>query len=712
MVILSIYSWKIPAVIKYIHISMKQNIVKAVKLLIYATFFVPLLVLPMSFIFPFIVPKILVFRSLVELMLAGYILLLIINWKEFKPKFTLLNLALAAFFASFTASTFIGVDPYHSFWDNHERMLGLFTIFHYVAYYLVCSSVFKTWEDWKKALKIFLVAGSAVMFIGILQHFKSGILLNQDMGRVASTLGNSIYVGGYGLFLIFVSFLLFIKENNKVWKWLEVAAGILAVFGMFFSGTRGSILGLVAGLGIAVLGYIIVLRDFPKARKIMVGVAVGGVAVISLLYAFRQTSFVQSIPAVNRTINTSFTSVKNSPRWIAWEVAVESWKKKPVFGWGPNNFFYAFNAHYQPRSLEYGYGETWFDNAHNIIMNTLAVQGAIGLVSYLFIFLAAIIMLALARIRKTLDLHVAVIGASFLVAHLVQNVTVFENPTSYLYFMFWLAMVGSLSVRVAEPVVAAIKNNVKPNNTTPDKTMKMGGVTTAGVLALLVVFIFNIQPARANMKTLEALKFLSYQPEVGVETMKMALAFNSPHIDDIRSDITRTLISVLSAEKSKLSKEKNLEVFNIASEAIKANIALHPYDIRNYLTLGQLSQVGYMLTGDAKYIGEYGTNLEVARTYSPKRQQIIYNIANFYLQIGRNDEAVKLLEETIDDDPKIAEGYWRLAYLYKLIGKLDKAKEVLDWATKNNIVFRPEEQTLVDEILDAIKASGVKAKVK
>src|SRR3989339_2255094 len=125
---------------------MKQNLVKVLKFLIYATFFVPLLVLPTSFIFPFIVPKILLFRALVTLMIGGYVLLLLINWQEFKPRFSLLNLALAAFLASFTISTFTGVDPYHSFWDNHERMLGLFTIFHYVVFYFVCSSVFKTWK--------------------------------------------------------------------------------------------------------------------------------------------------------------------------------------------------------------------------------------------------------------------------------------------------------------------------------------------------------------------------------------------------------------------------------------------------------------------------------------------------------------------------------------------------------------------------------------
>ena len=98
---------------------MKQNLVKVLKLLIYTTFFVPLLVLPMSFIFPFIVPKILMFRSLVALMAGCYVLLLLINWQEFKPRFSLLNLALAAFLASFAASTFICLDPYHTFFYNH-----------------------------------------------------------------------------------------------------------------------------------------------------------------------------------------------------------------------------------------------------------------------------------------------------------------------------------------------------------------------------------------------------------------------------------------------------------------------------------------------------------------------------------------------------------------------------------------------------------------
>lgn len=682
---------------------MKQNIVKAVKFFIYLTFFVPLIVLPTSFIFPFIVPKILAFRSLAELMIAGYILLLFINWQEFRPKFSWLSLAVGAFFISFAISTFAGVDWYRSFWDNHERMLGLFTIFHYVAYYFICTSVFKTWDDWGKALKIFLVAGSLVMLVGMVQILNPNLLLNQGSDRVIATLGNAIYVGGYGLFLLFVSFLLFIKENSKIWKWAYVFMGLLAFFGMIFSGTRGSVLGLIVGVGVAVLCYIVVLRDFPKTRKVLIGLAVFGVVLIGLLYNFRESAFVQKIPAVNRALLTSFSVIQNSARWLAWESAVESWKERPVFGWGPNNFFYAFNKYYQPKALEFGYGETWFDNAHNILVNTLAVQGAVGLVVYLIIFISAGVILILARRKNGLDLHIFVIGGAFLAAHLTQSVTVFENPTSYLYFMFWLAMVTSLSIKKQEVVVSNNLSSISNKNTilSLNKPIGVGSVVLSGILVSLVIFVFNVQPARANMKALEALKYLSSpQPEIGIELMRSAIAFNSPHIDDIRGDLSRTSAQVLSDQSNTaFTKEKRLELFNMAYEALMINAEMHPYDIRNYLSLSQLGQIGYSLTGDAKYIADYGSYLDKALSYSPKRQQIIYNVANFYLQTGRVDESIQLLEKTLEEGPGVSENYWRLAYVYKLTEKMDKAKEVLDLAEKNGVVFTDQQKEIINQIL-------------
>lgn len=682
------------------------------KSLIYCSFVVPLVVMPASFIFPFIVPKILLFRSLTVLMLASYGLLLKLDWQKYRPRLSPLSIAVLLFFLSFAISTFVGVDAYHSFWDNHERMLGLFTIFHFIGFYFVCTAIFKDWKDWRIALMLFLVAGFVVMFIAFLQTQNPSLLLNQGSLRTSSTLGNPIYVGGYSLFLTFVAFLLFIKEKNNWLKSGIAILGFLSFLGMFWSGTRGSMLGFVAGSAVALIGYAIVLKQYPKVRLGILGLMIFGVLAIGLLYYFRTTDFVSNIPAVGRTLNTSLTDVKNSARWIAWTIAVESWKEKPVFGWGPNNYFYAFNAHYNPRSLDFGYGETWFDNAHNIILNTLAVQGIFGLISYLSVFAIAILGLVIARRKEGLNYHLAIIGSAFLVAHLVGNITVFENPTSYLYFMFWLAMVNSFSSYKKLEIIESNKKMEKNWDKKPELTVGNGTVITFGILAFLIIFIFNIQPARANVKTLNAIRDLSQDPRLSMDSMKVALQFSSPHIDDIRSDIARTVGQILGTYYQKIGLEKSNEILDFAYDNLKKNLILHPLDIRNQLSLSQLAQLKALMNQDGRYILESEGLLEDALSKSPKRQQIVYSLTAIKLQMGKFDEAIKMLEETITDNPHVSEGYWRLAYTLKVAGKDQKAKEILDLAKHNNIEFDEQGKSIIAQIMTTTAITSTKSNIK
>lgn len=670
---------------------MRKNIEIFAKICVYASFFVPLIVLPSSFIFPFIVPKIVVLRSLITLTFAAYALLLISNWEKYRPRGTWLNIALGGFLASFFLSTIFGVDAYHSFWDNHERMLGLFTIFHYVAYYFVCSALFTNWTEWKWALRIFLIAGSMVMLIGLLQVVKPDFLLNQGSARVVSTLGNSIYVGGYGLFLIFVSYLLFIKEKEIVWKWVQGILGFLAFLGLFFSGTRGTILGLLVGIAVTLISYAVMLKQYPATRKILAAIAAISFVMLVGLYLNRETSFVKRIPAVGRTLNTSWTDVASSPRLIAWNIAVESWKEKPVFGWGPNNFFYAFNKHYNPRSLQYGYGETWFDNAHNIILNTLAVQGAVGLLTYLAIFFIGIATLISAYRRNRIDPHLAIAGTAFLAAHLVQNVTVFENPTSYLYFMFWLALIN----RLAGYKEAEIESVAPP----AERKVPGALVGAVALVALFFIYILNVQPAKANQMSLEALRALGRDPVEGITAMKKAFAFSSPHIDDIRNDIGRTAVGTLMAAYQQLGKERGNEIVTIVNKELEKNAMLHPMDIRVYIALAQLKQIEAQLNNNGLPMLDAEKYLTTALEHSPRRQQIMYSLAGIKLQVHKNQEAVQLLEQAITDNPRIGESYWRLAYTYKFLGKDAEARATLDRAIENGVKFNEDEESIVREIM-------------
>ena len=664
----------------------------------------PLLVVPSSFIFPFIVPKILMFRSLVEVIIALYVLLLVINWQEYRPKSSFLMWAVLAFFISFTISTFFGTDSYHSFWDNHERMLGLFTIFHYIAYFFICSQVFRTWSEWRKALQIFLLAGSLVMSVGAIQKINPTFLLNGNSYRIIATLGNAIYVGGYGLFLFSVALLLLLKESAVGWRIVYGIGGLLGLLGMFGSSTRGTLIGFVFAFGLSVAAYAIVLKERKKLRIYLFGAMVLAAVLLGVAYINRNSQFIQKYPTFVHLLNISSADF-DSARFVAWGVAIEAWKQYPIIGWGPNNFFYAFNAHYNPHSLDYGYGETWFDNAHNIILNTMAVQGIVGLISYLAIFVTAIYVLISAYRSKSVDKHIMIIGSAFLIAHLVQNVTVFENPTSYLYFMFWLAMIGRLS-RAPAAITDKIKQTISPNH-------ELGGGLFSGVLLVtaLVIFVFNIQPARANMKALEALQFINGDPVGAISTLEEALSFNSPHIDDIRSDISRALADAILNEK-KVPADKRPLLFAIAERALLDDLDLHPFDIRLHLSIAQLYQGRALQNNDANSMVSAEKFMRRALELSPRRQQIMYNLAIVEFQLGKSDEAEKLLRQTISDNPRISESYVRLAYAYMALKRLEEAKGVIDLAKNSNVVFTPEQEGTVSQIMATYLAESSTLKKK
>jgi O-antigen ligase len=597
-------------------------------------------------------------------------------------------IAVGLFIASFVISTFFGVDAYHSFWDNHERMLGLFTILHYAAFFVVCTGMFKDWSMWRTALRVFLVAGTLVMLVGMLQVLKPDFLLNQGDKRIIGTLGNAIYMGGYGLFLMFAAVLLYLKEEVQAWRISYVVMGILGMLGMFFSGTRGSVLGLAASLLFVGVAYVITLQDRPRVRQGVL--AVGAVAVIAVgfLYAYRKTAFVMGLPAVGRAVNTSWTDFKESPRYIAWHIAVKAWQEKPVFGWGPNNYYFAFNKYYNPRSLNFGYGETWFDNAHNIIVNTMAVQGTFGIITYLGIFGTAFWVTLSAYRAKKIDRHVFIIGSGFLVAHLVQNVTVFENITSYLYFFFWLAMLTRLSGTVSADTGASAR--------------VVGGGTLGAMstLIVLLIIIFNVQPARANMKSLATLRLLGSSPAQALSAVQDMYQVNySPHVDDIRTDIGRSVAGVLSAQgENALDKDVAHAYFLATYDAFKSVIEIHPLDIRVHFMLSQLLQSEALKTQDIRYMQEAERIVQRSLELSPDRQQLLFTLAVLQMQLGKNKEAIEVLLHTKDLNPHVGETYWRLAYAYKLTGDEKKSVAIIKEGREAGANFNDSDERVIAQL--------------
>lgn len=673
---------------------MNKHATKIIYALIAATFFVPLVVMPTTFIFPFIVPKVLLFRTLVVCLLAAVVLFIANGSIRWRMKWNIVDIFVVLFFLSFLVSSFFGVDSYRSFWDNHERMLGLFTFFHYTAYYFLLRYLIRSEKEFRGLAKIFLFAGFLVMLIAFAQKFfEPNLFLNNGGGRVIGSLGNSIYLSGYGLFLGFLGAMLAVYEKRgSFWWWYAVVGAAFGFFGIFFGGTRGTLVGLLAGLGVLFFWYFFLFRKNRKAIHSFLSILIIGIVAAGGLFFFRDTPFVRSIPAVGGLLNVSLEGGTARTRIIAWDIAIQAWQDRPIIGWGPNNYYYAFNAYYNPESLTFGLTETWFDNAHNIFFNTLATQGTIGILLYVGLFVIVIYSLWRAWRRGTIDPHTAGIASAFFVAHFVHNLFVFENPTSYLYFFFFLAYAAIISFPAASSIKTQEKKNIR-------------SYSVLGAVGVFVFFIFwyatDVNPARANMATFTAIKGF-IEGSTDLSAYNKVTAIPTPHIDDVRNDLGQhagRLIPKLT-EVGKIDEARAMQA--LAYDELEKNFSLHPLDVRTHLQRAQLAQFGYQLTKNGKYLFEAEAMLEDARKKSPRRQQVEYMLAIVKMQVNKPEEAIAILRSSIDNAPAVSEGWVRLGAIYKDTGKDEEARALIAEAREKGVLF----SELDEEVIRVIVATN------
>lgn len=686
---------------------MKATLEKIIRSLVGLSFVVPLFLAPFlwkQFIFPFIVPKVVLLRSIVLLIVGCYILLLMINFQKYKIRSTPITLAVFAFLLSFTLSSFIGVDWYRSFWDNHERMLGLFTVSHYVVLYLVATQVLRTKQDWKIVWQWALALGSLVVLFGFYQRIDAKFLLNQGNTRVSSSLGNAIYLAGYSLFLFYLGFSLFLQEAKKSWKkYLYGAASLLGFSGIFLSSTRGTLLGVCVAAAI-VLGMYAFRADVKrKHKRIFLGLIVGGVALFAVLFYFRQTDTINNIPALGRLLNSYSEIRQKSPRLMAWGIAIDSWQERPVFGWGPNNYYYSFNKYYRPEYLNFGWGETWFDNAHNVVLNTLAVQGIVGLVSYISLFAVAIIFLVKKYRQNKIDVHTTFLAVGFLIAHFIHNIFVFENPTSYLYFFLFLAYINAL-VSQGEP---------HEEKKTVERTVPLWKYAAVLCIIFYVIYTTNIQVARANTRTFTAIGSV-YSGQNVMASYEAAINTPSPHIDDVRSDIARAVESAL-PNYVKVNRVQTLQpLFDASYQDLKKNEVLHPLDVRIYIQQAQLAELGAQYFNRPALLQEAEVALDQALMASPKRQQIQYMLGMLSLQLGKLSKGEELLTDAVQNNPRIAESWWRLALFYAYTGNGAQANKTLEQAAVQGVKIDASRidyvKNIIHQVPPAVSSTAAKSK--
>ena len=402
-----------------------------IKFLEIICFLIPftLLLVNNSNLFPFITGKALTFRILITITILP-IAYLLLNFENIVTKKDLLVFGLVCYFLSYILGTIFSVNPFRSFWGNAERMEGLWSMFFYLFYPIFLLVLFRFKPEAKKTIFIsFLIVSFFISLLAILQK------LQNPLDRPVSTLGNATYIGFFNVLIIFLTIAFLIIEKNSFLKIIYIFLIILNLASLLSSETRGSILAFIGGITALSTYFILILRN--KVLKISLLLAV--ILIYSLGFLFLKTNIALEIPGIRRIAESLQNPNTYMARIIAWEIFLDAFKNKPLFGYGLENMPYAFFQHFKPKLFHYE--ESIFDRPHNKYIEILASVGLIGFVLW-FIFLIFSFVWIL-RSNESVGFKAGLIGCFF--AYLVQNFTLFDIQASYLVFFFSLSLATTKS---------------------------------------------------------------------------------------------------------------------------------------------------------------------------------------------------------------------------------------------------------------------------
>ncbi len=624
--------------------------------LLFATLFVPLFVagnfpVTVDLFFPFIGAKVFAFRILVEIAAFLYTILAL-SHPEYRPKKTPILVALSAFIVVIAAADLFGVNPARSFWSNFERMEGLVTHLHLYVYAVMLMSVFRS-KNWYAFFHTSLGTSFIVALYGVVQ-LSGKLQINQGGVRLDATFGNATYLAVYLLFHIFFALFYAVRSRNLGAQITYGALIALQLVVLYYTATRGAILGLIVGLFLAACVYAV--KGSGIGRKIAIGGITAIFALVAGFYLVRDSAFVRNSPVLARFASISATEATTESRFIIWGMSLKGFKENPILGWGQENYNIVFNKNFDPRLYRQ---EQWFDRAHNVFFDWLIAGGILGLASYLSIFVAAVWMLARSS-RLTVAEKSVLFG--LLAGYFFQNIFVFDNITSYIFFYAIAGYIAfASSPEENRPVASSASQPI--SGVAYDSLL-----AASGIVFLLTLFYVNIRPMQTSATLLNALRSFSEGKSDSLDYFKKALSYNTSGSVEAREQLAQ--LALQASEKKTFDEGTRKEFVELARTEMAKQANDVPLDARYALFEGiVLTHTGSLDEG----IGY----LERALELSPKKQTIIFELVNAYAAKRNYQKAFDYAKMAFELDPAFdeARNVYAVSALY--LGNEKLSEEIL-----------------------------------
>ncbi len=443
---------------------------------------------------------------------------------------------------------------------------------------------------------------------------------------------------------------------------------------MYFTQTRGAILGILVGLFVTCT----LIAIFQRGRKWVRRVAAGGVVVALLVVgsflAFKDSEFVQNQPVLDRFASISLEEGNAGARLDTWQIGLEGYAKNAktaTLGWGMGNYNYVFNEFYMPAMHD---DVEWFDRAHNVLVEWLVAAGPLGLAAYLAIFAAAVYLIW--RDPEEAE-NFSVLEKSFLtgllVAYLVQNLFVFDHLVSYLLFALIL---GWLHARHTQG------DEVWFPNWSIGLEGKVWVSMGVGIATIALGFFLNLPGFNQARTLIDAMRQAERQPEMALESFQEAIEYDAMGTQESREQLVQEAAEVAGSGNVPMELKQNY--FQTAQAEIEDQIEEEPLDLRHNVFYGQL----LMAYGQYEQaVEQYERANELA---NGQKQSILIDLARAHRAVGNPDQALEYYQTAHELAPRFEGPAAKYAAGAIYAGNIEQAKDIMEENFGTTTVARRE----------------------
>lgn len=626
----------------------------------------PLLVTPSTH-FPYYFGRALVFQILASIAFIAWMLLRSFYGKAYSVHMrhpVLISFAL--FLVILTIAGFTGVDPLLSFWSSPGRMMGTFARMHFFAWLLALLGTVRGRALFDKLIGL-SVGVSSLVAIHAIGTFHGD--------RAVGLLDNPIFLGVYLVFhLFFAGYLVaqYIEHRRLV---VALSLGmILNLVALVLSGSRGALLGLIAGVFVSALATVWKLPVSRLRTGILAGavgiflVAGGIFSAVNLVPALRAgvskgPFFVQRVLLADRWLETN--------RFTLWNAAIRGFTERPLQGFGYGNFLSLSLRLDDKALLDEAIGGV--DRVHNEFLEILVGTGIFGFLAYLAFI--GLLLAAIFRSFRAGERDFLPIMFSGLVAfYLVQNAFVFDTTTSLLFFVFAVALFLNYATR---------REEILPSTTAlPGSAGIFAKILSISLSLVFVLFIFSFDIHSFQVSALanKAAALAKKNPEESFAKYQASVALPTFMLWQISEHISK---SVIDDYATRMKPDQFQAAVALASSVADRALAEHPNMFSILISSAQLNRRAALY--DSSKLNRSEELAKHALEIAPYRKEPYFELA--LIALARKDfEAsrswLRAAEPYSDRYSALRWYYVVLAFSEKRYDQVDKELQAADMPWK------------------------------